>query len=150
MKRCQSITDQKRGVTAVECGTKDHPHHFTYAGSRPRTGMIRCIHCGESFDYSARPQEHIFTCGECRHFREGRCQVIAYNMVADSGTCRNFQTKLMRAVKVVYSNGDEIVTNINGTDQEIQAYFKVGKLFNLGNGETDLMARVEALFLDIE
>lgn len=43
----------------------------------------------------------------------------------------------MRAVKVTYSNGESITTDINGTDQEILDYFKVGKSFNLGKGEKD-------------
>lgn len=43
----------------------------------------------------------------------------------------------MRAVKVTYSNGESITTSINGTDEEILDYFKIGKPFNLGKGEKD-------------
>jgi hypothetical protein len=47
----------------------------------------------------------------------------------------------MNAVKVTYDNGDEVVTDINGSDEEVLNYFKVGKTFNIGR-ENDLMAKV--------
>ena len=52
----------------------------------------------------------------------------------------------MRSVKVFYSNGQMIPTNINGTDQQISDYFKVGKAFNLGDGKGgDCMATVKRI-----
>jgi hypothetical protein len=39
----------------------------------------------------------------------------------------------MRAIKVTFDNGDHLVTSINGTEQEIRAYY-LGKIFNLGDG----------------
>lgn len=40
---------------------------------------------------------------------------------------------MMRAITVYYNNGDRVATNINGTDDEIRAYY-LGKEFNLGDG----------------
>ena len=49
----------------------------------------------------------------------------------------------MKAVKVTFGNGNTITTNINGTDEEIRAYYSIGKQFNLGDGAGgDLMANV--------
>lgn len=45
-----------------------------------------------------------------------------------------------RVVKVTFSNNDTITTAINGTDEEIMAYY-LNRVFNLGNGENDLMAK---------
>jgi len=48
----------------------------------------------------------------------------------------------MKTAIIKYDNGDEITTSINGTDKEIKEYYSIGKNFNLGNGEQDLMAKV--------
>lgn len=48
----------------------------------------------------------------------------------------------MKTVKVTFSNNDTITTGINGTDEEIRDYYAIGREFNLGNGEHDLMAKV--------
>lgn len=54
-----------------------------------------------------------------------------------------------RVVRVTYSNGDSIATDVNGTEEEIRDYFGIGKYFNLGSGEHDLMAKVVNVeFLD--
>lgn len=54
----------------------------------------------------------------------------------------------MRSIKVYFSNGDHLFTNINGTNDHILAYY-IGKEFNLGNGEHDLMAiATKVEFLD--
>jgi hypothetical protein len=55
----------------------------------------------------------------------------------------------MRTITVYYNNGDHVSTNINGTDNEIYAYY-LGKVFNLGDGAGgDLMARALCVdFLD--
>ena len=37
----------------------------------------------------------------------------------------------MKTVKVTWSDGDTMITDINGTMEEIRAYY-VGKWFNLG------------------
>ncbi len=50
----------------------------------------------------------------------------------------------MKTVKVSYSNGDSIVTSINGTDNEIKAYFAIGRPFNIGSVD-DNVQRVMAL-----
>ncbi len=44
------------------------------------------------------------------------------------------QTKPFRVVKVTFSDGDTITTDMNPilTDDEIYAYYKIGRVFNLG------------------
>jgi len=39
----------------------------------------------------------------------------------------------MQTIKVYFENGDSLVTDINGTREEITEYY-VGKTFNLGDG----------------
>lgn len=49
----------------------------------------------------------------------------------------------MRAIKVTYSNGEEVSTSMAShlTDKEMLDYFAIGKWFNLG-GVTDDMQQV--------
>ena len=47
-------------------------------------------------------------------------------------------------VKVTFENNDTITTDINGTREEVQWYYKIGRVFNLGS-EDDLMTRVKKL-----
>jgi len=54
----------------------------------------------------------------------------------------------MRTATVRYSDGQIITTSINGTNTEIQDYFKLGKWFNLGEGEQDNMQQVESLTIE--
>ena len=55
----------------------------------------------------------------------------------------------MRTVKVTYASGDSITTSINGTDESIKNYFKIGKLFNIGNcGEDNMQAVTKLDFID--
>ena len=54
----------------------------------------------------------------------------------------------MNAIKVTFANGDSLITSINGTREEILAYY-VGNVFNLGSGENDLLTRaVDVEFLN--
>ena len=54
-----------------------------------------------------------------------------------------------RAVKVTGSDGESWKTEINGTIPEVRAYFRFGKVFNIGRGEHDHMVRVTGLeFID--
>jgi len=39
----------------------------------------------------------------------------------------------MKTIKVTFANGNSLITSINGTDTEINAYY-FGNLFNLGDG----------------
>lgn len=49
----------------------------------------------------------------------------------------------MKTVKVTFNTGDTLTTAINGTDEEIRAYYQTGRQFNLGDGAGgDRMARV--------
>lgn len=45
----------------------------------------------------------------------------------------------MRGIKVHFNNGRTLTTSINGTPEEITAYY-VGKEFNIGENGEDLMA----------
>lgn len=53
----------------------------------------------------------------------------------------------MKAVKVTFQNGDHLSTNINGTDEEIIAYYKPGKVFNIGTVEDNLQPVVKCEIL---
>lgn len=43
-------------------------------------------------------------------------------------------------IKVLYTNGDSIKTEINATFEEARAYY-VGQWFNIGRGEEDNMQK---------
>ena len=51
----------------------------------------------------------------------------------------------MKTAIVTFDNQDTITTGINGTDEEIRGYYGIGKAFNLGDGENDLMVKVVSL-----
>ena len=53
----------------------------------------------------------------------------------------------MKTIKVIFKNGDSLTTKINGTEDEIKAYY-VGKVFNLGCVEDDLQEAIGVEFLD--
>ena len=48
----------------------------------------------------------------------------------------------MKTAKVTYSDGDIIITSINGSNETILKYFEFGKVFNIGQGEYDNMQSV--------
>ncbi len=50
----------------------------------------------------------------------------------------------MKAIRVKTKCGDEWTTSINGTHEEIRAYY-VGQWFNIGRGEHDHMVQVESI-----
>ena len=43
-------------------------------------------------------------------------------------------------VKVTYSNNDTITTAINGTIEEIENYYKIGSIFNIGTVADNLQS----------
>jgi len=49
----------------------------------------------------------------------------------------------MKTIKVTFSNGDHLTTAINGTEDEIRAYY-IGQTFNLGT-ESDLLVQAVAV-----
>jgi hypothetical protein len=54
----------------------------------------------------------------------------------------------MRTIKAIFDNGDYLETSINGTEQDIRAYY-IGKRFNLGDGERDnVQVCIEIEFTD--
>lgn len=55
----------------------------------------------------------------------------------------------MRDIKIVYDNGDVSYTRINGTREEILAYY-IGKKFNLGSEADHIVTAQEVYFLDEE
>lgn len=50
----------------------------------------------------------------------------------------------LRSVEVTYSTGDVISTSMAAhlSDEDIYAYFKPGRIFNIGNGPNDKLAKV--------
>lgn len=50
----------------------------------------------------------------------------------------------MKTVKVTFQDGNYITTKINGTNEEIMEYYKIGRYFNLGQ-ENDEMQKVSFL-----
>lgn len=50
-------------------------------------------------------------------------------------------------VKVTYSNNDTITTAINGTIEEIENYYRIGSVFNIGTVEDDLQKVVNLEFI---
>lgn len=53
----------------------------------------------------------------------------------------------MKTVKVIFTNGDEIITDINGSDEEIRAYYRIGNTFNLGDYKDDMQQVVSVEIL---
>ena len=53
----------------------------------------------------------------------------------------------MRLVKVGFKNGDSITTRINGTEQEIRDWYKIGSPFNLGIVDDNIQKVVSLEFL---
>lgn len=52
----------------------------------------------------------------------------------------------MKTVKVTFENGDTAITKINGTEEEIKAYF-IGKIFNVGIFDDCLTRAVAVEFI---
>lgn len=46
----------------------------------------------------------------------------------------------MKTIRVTFKNGQQVETSINGTGEQIKAYY-MGKEFNLGHGENDLLSK---------
>lgn len=45
---------------------------------------------------------------------------------------------MRKTIKIYWSNGDETITEINGTKEEIEKYY-LNNEFNIGNGGNDLI-----------
>ena len=52
----------------------------------------------------------------------------------------------MKTVRVTFSDGDSLTTSINGTPEEIRAYY-IGQTFNLGTVADRLVQAVKVEFL---
>jgi hypothetical protein len=53
----------------------------------------------------------------------------------------------MKTVEVLFSNGDKIITGINGTNNEIRDYYEIGRGFNLGSVEDNVQTVKSIRFL---
>lgn len=53
----------------------------------------------------------------------------------------------MRHIRVTYSNGQSIETEINGSTEDIERYY-LGKVFNLGAVEDNMQIALRVEFLD--
>lgn len=53
----------------------------------------------------------------------------------------------MRTIKAYFSDGDSLISQINGTTDEIEEYY-LGKIFNLGSVTDRLVKCVRIEFLD--
>lgn len=53
----------------------------------------------------------------------------------------------LREVKVFFTNGSSLVTSMAAklTNAEIRAYYKKGRVFNLGVGSRDRLTRVKSV-----
>jgi hypothetical protein len=54
----------------------------------------------------------------------------------------------MRLVRITFADGNTITTRINGTEQEIRDYYKIGSKFNLGTVGDDLQSVVDVEFVN--
>lgn len=53
----------------------------------------------------------------------------------------------MRNVKVIFQDGNSLVTKVNGTEQEIKEYY-IGNYFNMGTVYGDMQKAISVEFLD--
>jgi hypothetical protein len=53
----------------------------------------------------------------------------------------------MRSIRVTFSDGNSLVTSINGTDREIIEYY-LRRTFNVGRSEDAMATCVKVEFLD--
>ena len=53
----------------------------------------------------------------------------------------------LRAVEVRFTNGDKLRTSMSAglTNAEIRAYYRVGRVFNVGAGPKDRMTKVKSV-----
>jgi len=49
----------------------------------------------------------------------------------------------MKTVKVYFTNGNFLITRVNGTKKEIKEYYKIGRVFNTGSGARDELDKVK-------
>lgn len=59
------------------------------------------------------------------------------------------QTKRLRAVRVYFDDGDSLLTEINGTVEQIEQYF-LNKTFNIGCAEDKMKKCTRIEFLEDE
>ena len=53
----------------------------------------------------------------------------------------------MNVVKVIFEDGDSIVTRINGSKEEVEKYY-IGNYFNLGSDKDDMKQATSVEFLE--
>lgn len=62
-----------------------------------------------------------------------------------TGLLRESTNEALRGAKVTWDDDTTMTTSINGTDEEIKAYYKIGRVFNLGKGEVDDIKSVKSV-----
>jgi len=53
--------------------------------------------------------------------------------------------RVKQQIKVTFSNGDYLYTSIYGTNESILEYYRMDKIFNLGNGGNDNLVKVRSV-----
>jgi hypothetical protein len=53
----------------------------------------------------------------------------------------------MNTVKVIFNNGDYLITNINGTKKEVKDYY-LNNIFNIGTVEDKMVKCVKLEFIN--
>jgi hypothetical protein len=56
-------------------------------------------------------------------------------------TAKNIRT----AAEITWSNGDTTRTDVNGTEETVRSYYKIGQEFNIGSGGKDKMVKVKSV-----
>lgn len=73
-----------------------------------------------------------------------------FGLIAGSDYAKGGDVPKLRSVSVFYDNGDVVHTAMSSdlSDKEIRKYFAVGRVFNIGSGEKDLMAAVDKVVIN--
>jgi hypothetical protein len=60
---------------------------------------------------------------------------------------RQFEESNLRAIEVTFSDNSKLSTDMaaNLTDQEMKDYYKIGRVFNIGQGEKDKLVKVKSV-----
>lgn len=53
--------------------------------------------------------------------------------------------RVKQQIKVTFTNGDYLFTSIYGTNESILEYYRMDKIFNLGNGGNDNLVKVRSV-----
>jgi Fe-S cluster assembly iron-binding protein IscA len=84
--------------------------------------------------------------GDDMEISDERIKAIVKNMAAEMveemrATARNIRT----AAEITWSNGDVTRTDVNGTEETVRSYYKIGQEFNIGSGGKDKIVKVKSV-----